>query len=214
MSLINSISNLRRDYSKGKFDITNAAPSPFEQFSIWFDEALNSQMIEPTAMVVSTVSNDKRPSSRVVLLKSYDDTGFVFFTNYESRKGQELYSNNNASILFYWDFFERQIRIEGKIEKVSKEVSEAYFKTRPYESKIGAWASKQSKNLSSRFTLIREVVKLIAKYPKDVPLPEFWGGYKLIPDYFEFWQGRPSRLHDRIAYTKIDTGWNLQRLYP
>lgn len=214
MSLLDSISNLRRDYSKGKFDITNAIPNPFEQFRVWFDEALHSQMLEPTAMVVSTVSQNQKPSSRVVLLKNYDDTGFVFFTNYESRKGQEIQNNSNAAILFYWDFFERQIRIEGTIEKVNQDDSEAYFNSRPYESKIGAWASKQSQPLSSRFSLIRDVVKLIAKYPKEVPLPEFWGGYKLSPDYFEFWQGRQSRLHDRITYTKTKTGWDLQRLYP
>ncbi len=214
MSLLDSISGLRKDYTKGKFDVSNAEASPFKQFEIWFDEAMNSGLIEPTAMSLSTVSANSKPSSRMVLLKKVDDRGFVFYSNYESRKGRELAHNPNASLLFYWDTLERQVRIEGIVEKLSTKESEEYFKTRPYESKLGAWASKQSEILSTRFTLIKRVVKYMQKFKTDVPLPPFWGGYRLIPDYFEFWQGRESRLHDRIAYKKTAEGWNIVRLYP
>ncbi len=214
MALLDSISGLRRDYTRGKFDVSNAESSPFAQFEIWFNEAISAGMIEPTAMSLSTVSDDLRPSSRMVLLKKADESGFVFYTNYNSRKGKELASNPNAALLFYWDILERQVRIEGRIEKLTREESEEYFRTRPYESKLGAWASKQSEILSSRFTLIRLVVKYMKKFKRDVPLPPFWGGYRLKPDYFEFWQGRESRLHDRIAYKMIDHRWEKFRLYP
>jgi pyridoxamine 5'-phosphate oxidase len=208
------ISQLRRDFNKGSFDIKNAHPNPFEQFAKWFEDARNSGSIEPNAMTLSTVSLDLKPSSRVLLLKSFSESGFIFYTNYDSRKGNELAANPNASLLFYWDILERQVRLEGIVRKISYEESEKYYKTRPYTSRLGAWVSKQSRVLSSRFSLMRDVAMLVAKYPVNVPLPEFWGGYILVPEYFEFWQGRESRLHDRICYHKDSTNWKIQRLYP
>jgi pyridoxamine 5'-phosphate oxidase len=148
------------------------------------------------------------------LLKNYDERGFVFFTNYESRKGIELNENPYATLLFFWDKLERQIRIEGSIEKITEEESGDYFQTRDYTARIGAWASEQSKPLSGRFKLMRKVISLMTKYPKEVPLPPFWGGYRLIPDVYEFWQGRQSRLHDRIRYFKDGEIWRKERLYP
>ncbi len=214
-TLIAILQSLRRDYTAGKLDETTAHDNPFEQFRIWFLEVLSQGFIEPNAMVLSTASKSGIPSSRVVLLKKFDERGFVFYTNYESQKGKELAENPYASLLFYWDKLERQIRINGKVEKTSVEESEEYFRTRPYLSRIGAWASKQSSPLRSRFTLMREVARLTLKYPVDVPLPPFWGGYRLVPNYFEFWQGRQSRLHDRIAYSiQPDGSWKKQRLYP
>ena len=204
----------RRDYKKMSFNENNAADSPFDQFKIWFEQALDSGFLDPNGMSLSTVSKDGRPSSRMVLLKEYDNEGFVFFTNYESRKGKEIAENPYAAILFFWDKLERQVRIEGKVEKISQDESYNYFKTRPYTSRLGAWASQQSKHLTSRFKLMREVALLLAKYPKEVPLPPFWGGYRLIPDAFEFWQGRESRLHDRIKYELINNNWKKKRLYP
>ncbi|MCX7735948.1 MAG: pyridoxamine 5'-phosphate oxidase [Candidatus Kapabacteria bacterium] len=214
MSIFESLDNLRRDYTKDSFNEKTALKNPFEQFKVWFDDAVNYPMMEPNAMALSTVNSEGKPSSRIVLLKRYDENGFVFFTNYESRKGKELEKNPYASLLFYWDRLERQIRIEGITEKISNEESDDYFQSRPYESRLGAWASKQSEVLPSRFTLIREVAKLLVKYPAKVPLPPFWGGYRLKPDVFEFWQGRPSRLHDRIRYSKRGELWVIERLYP
>lgn len=214
MSILDSLYSLRRDYKKGKFDENTAHQSPFEQFSIWFEEASNSDIFEPNAMTLATSTPGGKPSARVVLIKKADENGFVFYTNYESRKGDELELNPNASLLFYWDKLERQVRIEGVVEKVSSEESNDYFSSRPYESRLGAWASKQSKKLNSRFTLLRQVALLMAKYPAVVPLPPFWGGYRLKPDYFEFWQGRESRLHDRIIYEFLNGEWRKQRLYP
>lgn len=214
MSIIDSLYDLRRDYLNGRFDESTAANDPFKQFELWFEQASDSGLIEPNAMTIATSTPNGKPSIRVVLIKKVDKNGFVFFTNYESRKGIEILSNPQASLLFYWDKLERQVRIEGVIEKVTTEESEEYFKTRPYESRLGAWASKQSSLLNSRFSLMRSVVKLMAKYPIEVPLPPFWGGYRLIPDYFEFWQGRKSRLHDRITYSKENGSWTKHRLYP
>ncbi|MCX7909933.1 MAG: pyridoxamine 5'-phosphate oxidase [Ignavibacteria bacterium] len=209
------LQSLRRDYSQGKFDESVAKDNPFEQFSEWFTEVLKSNFLEPNAMVLSTVGTNGIPTSRVVLLKKFDDNGFVFYTNYESQKAKDIEENPNVSLLFYWDKLERQVRINGKAEKVPMQESEEYFRSRPYLSRIGAWASKQSQPLRSRFTLMREVAKLTLKFPFDVPLPPFWGGYRVIPTYFEFWQGRPSRLHDRIAYIlQSDGSWKKQRLYP
>jgi len=208
------LSNIRRDYSKFSLDYDTIDKDPFKQFDVWMKDALKGDFLEPTAFSVSTVSSGGKPSSRIVLLKSYDERGFVFFTNYESRKGIEISGNNYAAFLFFWDKFERQIRIEGKIEKISPQESEEYFSKRPYTSRLGAWASKQSQPLKSRFTLIRKVAGLMLKYPLNVPLPDFWGGYRLIPDEFEFWQGRESRLHDRFNYKLHNGNWKIERLSP
>ncbi|MCO5251347.1 MAG: pyridoxamine 5'-phosphate oxidase [Candidatus Kapabacteria bacterium] len=210
-----NLGDIRRDYNKFKLDETSINKDPFAQFKIWMDEGLNGNFYEPTAMVISTVNSDGRPSSRVVLLKSYDEQGFVFFTNYLSRKGTDITSNPYGSLLFFWDKFERQIRIEGKIQKISPEESKKYYDTRPYTSRIGAWASEQSQPLKSRFTLIRKVLKLMMKHPINVPLPDFWGGYRLVPDEFEFWQGRENRLHDRFRFKLSETEkWEILRLSP
>jgi pyridoxamine 5'-phosphate oxidase len=214
LSLLESLHNLRREYTSGKFDVTNALDNPYDQFEKWFNEVLSSDFVEPTAMTLCTVSESNMPSARVVLLKKADPRGYVFFTNYDSKKGTEITYNPKASLLFYWDKLERQVRIEGVIEKISTEESEEYFKSRPYESRLGAWASRQSQQLKTRFSLLRDVAKLMIKYPSDVPLPEFWGGYRLVPVYYEFWQGRASRLHDRIVYHKRNDVWIKSRLYP
>lgn len=214
MSILEDLNNLRRDYEKGEFSEKSANPNPFIQFDLWFKDAEKENYLEPNAMTLSTVSKDLKPSSRVVLLKNYDERGFVFFTNYDSKKGRELAANPAACIIFYWDKLERQIRIEGDVIKTTYEESDNYFQTRSYTSRLGAIASKQSEFLKSRFSLLKDVAKLIAKYPTHVPLPDYWGGYRLVPNYFEFWQGRPSRLHDRICYTKDGNVWIMKRLYP
>ena len=208
------VSQIRRDYKKNKLDEHSVPSEPFSFFDKWIKEALQGNFLEPTAFVLSTVSKDNKPSSRVLLLKGYDDKGFMFYTNYTSKKGQDIESNDNVSMLFFWDQYERQIRIEGKVEKLSHEESNKYFQSRPYTSRIGAWASKQSQILKSRFTLIRAAAKYMLKYKTEVPLPEFWGGYKVKPVSIEFWQGRESRLHDRIKYIKNSDNWEIVRLYP
>ncbi|MFH1051561.1 MAG: pyridoxamine 5'-phosphate oxidase [bacterium] len=214
MNIIDTLNALRRDYGKEKFDEDTAHSNPHEQFKIWFDDAVNADFLDANAMTLSTADKFGKPSARVVLLKNFDDKGYVFFTNYESRKGQDLKENPNASLLFFWDKLERQIRIEGSVEKITEEESFAYFKTRDYTSRLGAWASEQSRPLTSRFKLMRKVVSYMTKYPKDIPLPPYWGGYRLIPDVYEFWQGRKSRLHDRIRYFKDGDIWRKERLYP
>ena len=212
---MDSLNALRRDYdSPLKLDENSAKVHPFEQFKIWFDDAIKAEFLDVNAMVISTADKQGRPSSRVVLLKNYSENGYVFFTNYESKKARDLIENPYASILFFWDKLERQIRIEGRVEKISEEESYDYFKTRDYTSRLGAWASEQSGPLSSRLKLMRKVVNYMMKFHKEVPLPPYWGGFRLIPEYYEFWQGRKSRLHDRIAY-KLDNGnWTKERLYP
>lgn len=208
------VSQIRRDYKKNKLDEHSVPIEPFSFFDKWMQEALQGNFLEPTAFVLSTVSKDNKPSSRVLLLKGYDETGFMFYTNYTSKKGQDIESNDNVAMLFFWDQYERQIRIEGKVEKLTQEESNNYFQSRPYTSRIGAWASKQSQILKSRFTLIRAAAKYMLKYKTEVPLPEFWGGYKVKPVSIEFWQGRESRLHDRIKYIKNNDNWEIVRLYP
>lgn len=209
------IAGIRHDYGKFKLDEKTIAKDPFILFEKWFDEAVQGEFVDPNAFALSTVAANGRPSSRIVLLKGYDKNGFVFYTNYQSRKGNEIAETDFASILFFWDKFERQIRIEGKIEKVSPEESDKYFQSRPYSSRLGAWASEQSQVLKSRFTLMRKVAKLMIQHPVNVPLPPFWGGYRLVPDAFEFWQGRESRLHDRFRYVLEENGeWKIDRLSP
>ena len=209
------LADIRRNYSLSELDETGISREPLEQFSAWMDDVINAQLLEPSAMVLSTVDSENRPSSRVVLLKGFDNGGFVFYTNYESRKGQELAANSNAALLFFWPELERQISIRGGVTRVSKEESEAYFHSRPCESRIGAWASKQSRKIGSREELENRLQEFLVKFPDgDVPLPSFWGGFRLKPDRFEFWQGRPSRLHDRICYELDGNNWNITRLSP
>ncbi len=190
-------------------------PNPFTQFSHWFNELLKSDVKEPNAMVLATASAERIPSARTVLLKKFDETGFVFFTNYESHKARDLTVNPNAEILFVWLELERQVRIRGKVEKVSSEESEEYFHSRPTNSQIGAWASKQSSVIPNREFLAEKFRETAEKY-KDgiIPLPPFWGGFRLIPNEFEFWQGRESRLHDRISYRRKGDNWEIVRLSP
>ncbi len=210
-----NLEELRRNYKLKSLDTKDVKLNPFEQFSEWFEEVLNSGLIEPNAMILATADKYGKPSARTLLLKGFSDKGFIFYTNYESRKGKELAENNKASILFYWPELERQVRIEGIVEKISRKESERYFKTRPFKSKVGAWASRQSEVINSRFTIIKKFLFYLAKFhSKDIPLPDFWGGYILIPDCFEFWQGRPNRLHDRVRY-KLENGiWIIERLSP
>lgn len=214
MPLDRSVSDIRHDYSIFKLDKASIKNDPIKQFELWFNDAKKADFVDPNAMVLSTVNTDSQPSSRVVLLKQFDSQGFVFFTNYNSEKGKDLENNNKASLLFFWDKFERQVRINGTVTKITKEESDEYFQSRPYKSKIGAWASKQSQELSSRFSLMRKFVLFLLKYPKNVPLPEFWGGYRLNPNRIEFWQGRDSRLHDRFQFNLINGIWEIKRLNP
>lgn len=211
---MNDLSIIRREYSRAELSEESVAANPIEQLSLWLGDAIVAQVHEPTAMTLSTVSNEGRPSSRIVLAKSID-AGIVFFTNYESRKGRELATQPFASIVFFWPELERQVRIEGRVEQVERSISEAYWTSRPFESRIGATASEQSKVLSSRADLEHRVEELSAQHADGVvPLPATWGGFRVVPDYFEFWQGRPSRLHDRIAYIVKGQKWGLTRLYP
>ncbi|MCG8490089.1 MAG: pyridoxamine 5'-phosphate oxidase [Sneathiellales bacterium] len=206
--------SIRRDYKKSELNIEQIEKSPFKQFNNWMDDALNSNIADPTAMTVCTVDKHSRPSSRILLLKEFNEKGFVFYTNYKSRKSQDILANPFASYLFFWDDLERQIRIEGKLQKLSFAENDIYFQKRPYESKIGAHASIQSSVLDNRETFDNKVLELKELYPEHVPTPDFWGGYRLIPDYFEFWQGRASRLHDRIIYRLENNQWKIERLYP
>jgi pyridoxamine 5'-phosphate oxidase len=209
------LENIRRNYKLKSLDTKDVDLNPFAQFNIWFEEMLKSNLIEPTAVILATASKQGKPSARTLLLKSYDETGFVFYSNYESKKGNELAENNNASLLFYWPELERQIRIEGKVEKVTQKESEKYFKTRPFKSKVGAWASNQSTIINSRLTIVKKFLYYLAKFhSKDIPLPPYWGGYRLVPEYFEFWQGRANRLHDRVIYQKTNDSWKIDRLSP
>lgn len=210
-----NFADLRRDYSLQELSKSSVDPDPFAQFSAWMNEALDSVVIEPTAMTVSTVDADGQPSSRVVLLKGFDANGFVFFTNYESKKGRDLSSNPHISLHFFWPDLERQIIISGRAAKVAREESEAYFVSRPLESRIGAWASKQSSVLENRDELEKSVADIRERFADgSVPCPPFWGGFRVTPNRIEFWQGRRSRLHDRIVY-KLDAGnWQIVRLSP
>jgi pyridoxamine 5'-phosphate oxidase len=209
-----TLADLRKNYSLGSLDVIDVDPDPIKQFNTWFAQALDAQLPEPNAMTVATVDAAGRPAARILLIKGVDERGFVFFTNYESRKGHELAANPRASLLFYWIELERQVRIEGRVEKTSAEESDAYFASRPLGSRIGAWASAQSEVIDSRAALEAREAEIIAKYGENPPRPPHWGGYRLVPDMLEFWQGRPSRLHDRIRYTRSDGGWQIDRLSP
>ncbi|RIK35982.1 MAG: pyridoxamine 5'-phosphate oxidase [Chloroflexi bacterium] len=211
-----SIADMRREYTLAGLREEDAAADPFDQFAIWFKEATDAQVIESNAMALATATPDGRPSVRIVLLKGVDTGGFVFFTNYESRKGCELAANPHAALLFYWAELTRQIRIEGTIAKVSEQESADYFATRSPLSRLGAWASRQSSVIAGRHVLDERLAALQQQFPDDqIPLPPFWGGYRLTPHTFEFWHGRPNRLHDRLRYrTDGIGGWVIERLSP
>ncbi|HMJ07554.1 MAG TPA: pyridoxamine 5'-phosphate oxidase [Pyrinomonadaceae bacterium] len=209
------LADLRRDFSRESLSRSSVDNDPFAQFSKWMTAALASEIVDATAMVLSTVSAECRPSSRVVLLKGFDETGLAFYTNYQSKKGRDLAENPYAALHFFWPELERQVNISGVAAKLSTEESEAYFQSRPAESRIGAWASHQSEVLASREVLETRVAELRKKFAgKDIPLPPFWGGYRLAPEWFEFWQGRPNRLHDRICYQLSGGQWQISRLSP
>ncbi|MEI5999543.1 pyridoxamine 5'-phosphate oxidase [Paraburkholderia bengalensis] len=211
---MSTLADLRKNYSRGSLDIADVDPNPFRQFDAWFKQAIDAQLPEPNTMTLATVDERGRPSARIVLIKGVDERGFVFFTNYESRKGRELAQNPHASLLFYWIELERQVRIEGTVVKTSDAESDAYFASRPVGSRIGAWASEQSKVIESRALLEAREREFSAQYGENPPRPPHWGGYRLTPEAIEFWQGRPSRLHDRMLYTRVGTDWTISRLSP
>jgi pyridoxamine 5'-phosphate oxidase len=191
------------------------SPDPFQQFEAWLRDAVESAHHEPTAMTLATCTADGRPSARMVLLKDVTPAGFVFYTNYESQKARELEENPRAALVFWWGRLERQVRVEGDVERVSREESEAYFRTRPRGSRIGAWASAQSRPIDGRAALEARVAEVEQRFPgEEVPLPPWWGGYRLRPTRFEFWQGRPSRLHERWVYTPGADGWRIHQIMP
>jgi pyridoxamine 5'-phosphate oxidase len=212
-----SLQELRLEYKRGALDEANCDSNPIEQFRRWMTDARTAELIEPNAMTLSTATADGRPSGRIVLLKELTADEFIFYTNYSSRKGREMESNPFVSLTFYWAELERQVRIEGRVRRVSREKSEAYFRGRPKGSRLGALASHQSAPLVSRAPLEQTLAELQTKYrdSDDVPTPEWWGGYAVRPDNLEFWQGRPNRLHDRLVYSRTEEmGWTVGRLSP
>ena len=211
-----SVSDLRKDYTLQGLREADADPNPFKQFQKWFDQALAAQLPEPNAMTLATATEEGLPSARMVLLKNFDERGFVFYTNYKSRKGQELAHNSQVALVFWWAELERQVRIEGRSLKVSDQESDEYFHSRPLSSRLGAWASDQSQVISDREVLELQLQQLKTEYEnKDVPRPPHWGGFRVIPTVIEFWQGRPSRLHDRLNYRRVDDHtWLIERLSP
>lgn len=215
MNNSNNLYDLRRSYLLKELSEESVLKNPLDQFKIWMDEAINSNIIEPNAMTIATAQRDGTPSARIVLLRKYDERGFIFFSNYLSAKANDLNENPKASILFYWAELERQVRIAGSVEKISSKESEEYFATRPRGHQISAWASEQSKVISDRKELERQFLEIEKKFEgKEIPLPPFWGGYRLVPIIYEFWQGRESRLHDRIRYSLVDGNWKIERLSP
>lgn len=205
---------LRRDYRQARLDEADLLAEPMQQFRAWFEQALASGLDEPYAMTLATVSGDQRPAARIVLLRGFDERGFAFFTNFDSRKGHELATAPHAALLFYWAPLERQVRIEGVVARVPDADSDDYFAKRPRGSCIGAWASPQSQVIPDRDWLRQRVDAFDAEHGDTVPRPDNWGGYRLIPDYYEFWQGRESRLHDRLVYRMDGEAWRTERLAP
>lgn len=216
MALSQNIADIRINYSQQELTEASVSQNPTQQFQQWLQEALDAKVDEPTAMVLSTVSGSGRPSARVVLLKGLDEQGYTFFTNYDSRKGHDLEASPYASLTFFWPALERQVRIEGKIVKVAAAESDTYFQSRPKGSQIGAWASPQSQVIQAREVLEQREQEFSEKFANQdvVPRPAHWGGYRLQPDCVEFWQGRPSRLHDRIVYALEGQNWKIKRLAP
>lgn len=210
------ITHFRKEYARAGLDLGDLAPSPIAQFELWFRQACKLDLIEPNAMSLATVSQGGAPSCRTVLLKAFDERGFVFFTNYTSRKAEDIAANPHASLLFPWLALERQVQVTGMASKISPRESLAYFMSRPYGSQLGAWVSHQSSVISSRQLLLKKLDEMRRKFAEGkVPLPDFWGGYRIVPSMMEFWQGRPSRLHDRFQYTRAGDGsWQINRLAP
>ena len=211
---MDDLSQLRKSYGRAELDEEHSQGDPLDQFRRWLDEAIAAQMPEPTAMTLATVGGDLRPSTRVVLLKGLDVQGLVWYTNYQSRKGQELAGNPYAALQFHWLELERVVRVEGLVEKTTDAESDAYFQSRPLDSRIGAWASPQSQVIQGRVSLVASAARYAAQFLLQPPRPPHWGGYRLRPDAWQFWQGRPSRLHDRLRYRLQDGRWFKERLAP
>ncbi|MDG1477700.1 MAG: pyridoxamine 5'-phosphate oxidase [Vicingaceae bacterium] len=213
--ILNYLNEMRRDFSGKPLNEESVLKNPIEQYAVWFEEAVNAQLLDPYAMSITTVSVEGQPSTRIVYMRGIKNEGFVFYTNYNSAKGKDLEANNKVALNFFWGELERQIRVEGVVEKISEAASDVYFNKRPRESQIGAWASSQSEKIENRKQLEEQVAFYTEKYKGvDVPRPDHWGGYIVKPTKVEFWQGRASRLHDRIIYTKKDNVWSLSRVSP
>jgi pyridoxamine 5'-phosphate oxidase len=210
-----NLAHLRRHYAQASLDRKDLAANPLKQFQHWFEQAQKAKLLEPNAMTLCTVGAKGRPSARIVLLKSFDEDGLVFFTNFESRKAQEIAGNPRVALLFTWLELERQVAVEGRVRKVTAKESATYFAQRPYGSQLGAWVSAQSSVITTRTELEKKLAKLQKKFPEgQVPPPPFWGGFRVTPDLWEFWQGRPNRLHDRFRYQKKASSWKIERLSP
>ena len=209
-----SLADMRKNYQQAELLESNAAKHPSQQFTTWLNQALEAEIPEANAMTLATVSSNLRPSTRVVLIKGYDEQGIVWFTNYDSRKGRELAGNPFAALQFHWVELERVVRIEGRVEKISEAESDTYYHSRPLASRIGAWASPQSQSIASREWLQQELKTFADKFQQEPPRPPHWGGYRLVPDTWEFWQGGGARLHDRLQYSLTNGQWLMQRLAP